>query len=35
MVGGKVATGQILGVVAGIQPGALSAGNFATLPGDF
>ncbi|HIK33093.1 MAG TPA: hypothetical protein IGS31_17340 [Oscillatoriales cyanobacterium M4454_W2019_049] len=31
----EVATGQILGVVAGIQPGALSAGNFATLPGDF
>lgn len=31
----EVATGQILGVVAGIQPAALSAGNFATLPGDF
>ncbi|HIK33643.1 MAG TPA: calcium-binding protein [Oscillatoriales cyanobacterium M59_W2019_021] len=31
----EVATGQILGVVAGISPAALSAGNFATLPGDF
>jgi Ca2+-binding RTX toxin-like protein len=30
-----VATGQILGVVAGVQPAALSAGNFTTLPGDF
>ncbi|MGB6169091.1 MAG: hypothetical protein WBF52_16020 [Geitlerinemataceae cyanobacterium] len=31
----EVSTGQILGVVAGVQPAALSAGNFATLPGDF
>lgn len=31
----QVATGQILGVVAGIQPAALSAGNFTTFPGDF
>lgn len=30
-----VATGQILGVVSGVQPTALSAGNFTTLPGDF
>jgi Ca2+-binding RTX toxin-like protein len=30
-----VATGQILGVVTGVQPGALSAANFTTLNGDF
>ncbi|MGB3267233.1 MAG: calcium-binding protein [Microcoleus sp.] len=30
-----VTTGQILGVVSGVQPAALSAGNFTTLPGDF
>jgi Ca2+-binding RTX toxin-like protein len=30
-----VATGQILGVVAGVPPTALNAGNFTTLPGDF
>lgn len=30
-----VTTGQILGVVSGVQPTALSAGNFTTLPGDF
>lgn len=28
-------TGQILGVVSGIQPSALSAANFTTLAGDF
>lgn len=30
-----VATGQILGVVTGVQPAALSAANFTTLNGDF
>ncbi|MCL1474494.1 calcium-binding protein [Argonema antarcticum] len=30
-----VTTGQILGVVSGVQSTALSAGNFTTLPGDF
>lgn len=30
-----VATGQILGLVAGLQPAALSAANFTTLNGDF
>ena len=30
-----VTTGQILGIVSGVQPAALSAGNFTTLPGDF
>lgn len=29
-----VATGQILGVVSGVQSTALSAGNFTTLPGE-
>ncbi len=31
----NVSTGQILGIVAGIQPTALSAANFTTLNGDF
>ena len=31
----NVATGQILGVVVGVPPTALNAGNFTTLPGDF
>ena len=30
-----VATGQIIGVVTGVQPAALSAANFTTLNGDF
>lgn len=30
-----VATGQILGVITGVQPAALSAANFTTLNGDF
>lgn len=30
-----VATGQILGVVAGVQPAALGSANFTTLNGDF